>query len=202
MRKSRKPLESLALGGARRKQDARDFLLQEMPRQSVCAEIGVYQGDFSARIIRIVTPKLLHLIDPWKYEGAAAYRQSLYGGDKGVSQVNMDSVFDGVVKRFQVQITAGTVRVHRAASVDASAAFCKGYFDWIYVDGNHQYKFVKADLESYFPKVRKRGYMAGDDYGEGGWWQGGVKRAVDEFVAKSLVEVILIKNGQFCLRKK
>jgi hypothetical protein len=185
-----------------RRAGARDFLLKQMPKQSVCAEIGVYKGDFAARIMRIVQPKKLHLIDPWKFESSAAYRESLYGGEQGVSQTNMDSIYYGVLERFNMQISTGTINVHRAASVDASLAFPDTYFDWIYIDGNHQYEFVKKDLESYYRKVIKGGYMTGDDYVEGGWWQGGVKRAVDECVANGLVELQQIKNNQFCLRKK
>ena len=42
------------------------------------------------------------------------------------------------------------------------------YFDWIYIDGNHTYEYVKQDLEGYRPKVKPGGYMAGDDYGTKG----------------------------------
>jgi hypothetical protein len=34
----------------RRAEGARDFLLKQMPKQSVCAEIGVYKGDFAASV--------------------------------------------------------------------------------------------------------------------------------------------------------
>ena len=186
----------------RRPEGARDFLLKQMPKQSVCAEIGVYKGDFAARIMRIVQPQKLHLIDPWKYEPSATYGESLYGGETGASQANMDSIFDGVLRRFHRQITTEVVRVYRSDSVDASAAFPDDYFDWIYIDGNHQYEFVKRDLEAYYPKVKQGGYLTGDDYGVFGWWQDGVKRAVDEFISKALIEVLQMKGHQFCLRKK
>lgn len=177
-------------------------MLKEMPKQSVCAEIGVYKGDLSTRILRIVKPTKLHLIDPWKYESSANYRESVYGGERGASQAKMDSIYEAVLRHFQMQIKTGTVSVHRAASSDASFAFPDGYFDWIYIDGNHQCEFVRNDLENYYPKVKKGGFMTGDDYGECGWWQGGVTKAVDDFVMKGLVEVLQIKNSQFCLRKK
>ena len=44
---------------------SRDFLLEKMPKNSICAEIGVLRGDFSERILRIVKPKKLYLIDTW-----------------------------------------------------------------------------------------------------------------------------------------
>ncbi len=55
-------------------------LLHSMPKQSVCAEIGVYKGDFSSRIIDIVNPTKLYLIDPWQFHEEAEYKNSLYGG--------------------------------------------------------------------------------------------------------------------------
>lgn len=176
-------------------------MLARMPRGSICAEIGVYKGSFSAKILEVVRPLRLHLIDPWKYERAPDYRESWYGGEKGGSQENMDAIYQSVLRRFGPWIQSGAVQVHRAASSDAATAMPDDYFDWIYVDGNHRYEFVKEDLEAYFPKVKAGGYLAGDDYGEGGWWEGGVKRAVDEFASTSRAELLWVEQGQFCLKK-
>jgi hypothetical protein len=191
----------MGAGRTKRQIGARDWLLMGMPQESIGAEIGVYEGDFAARIMRIVKPKKLHLIDPWKYECSATYRESWYGGEHGVNQAKMDSIHEGVLRRFQTPIRTGIIAVHRSPSLEASVAFPDGYFDWIYIDGNHLYEFVKEDLERYYAKVKRAGYITGDDYAEGGWWQNGVKRAVDEFVRLGLVEVVQIKNGQFCLGK-
>lgn len=180
---------------------ARDALLARMPRGSICAEIGVYKGSFSAKVLEIVRPSRLHLIDPWKYEPAAAYGEAWYGGEKGGNQENMDAIYQSVLRRFGPWIQSGTVQVHRAASSDAAAVLPDNYFDWIYVDGNHRYEFVKNDLEAYCSKVKAGGYIAGDDYGEGGWWEGGVKRAVDEFAATAPAELLWVDHGQFCLKK-
>jgi hypothetical protein len=38
-------------------QGARDFSLKQMPKQSVCAEIGVCKGDFAERIMRLYNQK-------------------------------------------------------------------------------------------------------------------------------------------------
>jgi hypothetical protein len=45
-----------------REKDDRQWLLKMMPRNSVCAEIGVYQGRFTECILPIVRPKMLHLL--------------------------------------------------------------------------------------------------------------------------------------------
>lgn len=176
--------------------------MERMPKHSVGAEIGVWLGDFSALALRVVKPQALHLIDPWKYEPDPAYQKSQYGGEKGCGQARMDLIFSLALKRFKRDIASGVVCVHRSPSTAAVATFPDDYFDWVYIDGNHQYEFVRKDLEAFYPKVKSDGLIAGDDYGHDGWWQGGVTRAVDEFVARGLGEVVLIEDSQFVLRKK
>ena len=181
-------------------EDGRERLLERLPKRAVCAEIGVYQGRFSELILRIARPKKLHLIDPWKYEADPAYDQSFMGGAKGQSQARMDAMHDTVVKVFKSR----RVDIHRAGSAECSSLFPDNYFDWIYIDGNHQYEFVKRDLELYFSKVKGGGLIAGDDYDRGPnhWSKDGVKHAVDEFVSKDLCQKIVIDKHQFLLRKR
>jgi Methyltransferase domain len=180
----------------------RDFLLDWLPEGSIGAEIGVYEGDFSRRILRLVRPNRLHLVDPWVYEGASEYRHSLYGGRRGVDQRHLDQRYQAVVARLQGEVACGQVRIHRQSSEEASAIFEDAYFDWVYIDGNHTYAGVLSDLTRYYPKVRRDGLLTGDDYGVMGWWNGGVTRAVDEFVAAGLVDLVEIKRCQFILRKR
>ncbi|MEP1930273.1 MAG: class I SAM-dependent methyltransferase, partial [Roseibium sp.] len=52
------------------------------------------------------------------------------------------------------------------------------YFDWVYIDGNHLYDFVKEDIEICFRKVRSGGIIAGDDF----LWKREGRRHVKEAV--------------------
>lgn len=183
-----------------RDRDIRACVLGRIPAGSICAEIGVYKGDFSELILEC-EPKKLHLIDPWKFETSPAYAGSWYGGRLGKSQARMNSIYESVTRRFRSEISAGVVKVHRNTSAEGCSEFPNDYFDWIYIDGNHQYEFVKQDLEMFLPKVRPHGLVAGDDYDSPGWWQDGVTKAVDEAVASGRWEKVLIKNHQFLLRK-
>jgi hypothetical protein len=180
--------------------DDREWLLKRLPKHAVCAEIGVFEGRFSELILRITRPKKLHLIDPWKYEADPAYAGSFMGGAKGQSQQRMDRMYETVVKVFKSK----RVEVHRQASGACSLLFPDNYFDWIYIDGNHQYEFVKEDLESYFPKVKSGGLIAGDDYGRGPnhWSKDGVKHAVDEAINSGVYQKIVTDKHQFLLRKE
>ena len=151
----------------------RDFLLKTLPHDSVGAEIGVWRGNFSEKIIRVVKPKKLHLIDPYLYRETSNYQNALYGGKSG-SQKVLDDIYHSVVEKFKKEIATGQIVMHRKLSEEAAQEFPDDYFDWIYIDGDHQYEFVKKDLELFFTKVKPGGLITGDDYEDRGWWQGGV----------------------------
>jgi len=148
----------------------REYLLKALPRRSVGAEIGVWRGEFSEDIVRRVKPSCLHLIDPWVFMSSSA-RLDLRGvGAK--EQTDMDVIHDAVAQQFAAQISAGTVVMHRSLSADAALEFEDDYFDWIYIDGDHSYEGVLADLRAFTPKVKRGGLVTGDDYGRRGWWGG------------------------------
>lgn len=171
-----------------------------LPKNAVCAEVGTWKGDFAEVILRLSKPVKLYLIDPWQY--FPEFRESWYGAPDG-SQAQMDAVHDGVARRFQGRIRQGQVEMVRALSQEAAAKIPDASLDWVYIDGNHAYEFVSQDLQLYFPKIKPGGYLAGDDYAEGGWWQGGVQRAVDEFLEANRGKVRLeeIRNRQYVLKK-
>jgi methyltransferase family protein len=174
-------------------------LLERLPKGALCAEIGVWKGDFSERILEIARPARLHLIDPWRAVDDKAYEGAHYGGELSGGQAEMDAVYAGVLERFAGERKKGVVEVHRLSSLEAAGLFREGELDFVYIDGNHRYEFVKADLEAYASKVRPGGLLAGDDYGVEGWWEDGVTRAVDEFVRSGAASVLLLEDGQFLL---
>jgi hypothetical protein len=171
-----------------------------MPKHSVCAEIGVHEGDYSQQILRYIDPVRLHLIDPWKHESDERYKKALYGNNVSEGQATMDNRFSTVKARFAEEIGRGQVEVHRAFSSEVVEMFPNDYFDWVYIDGNHLHDFVKKDLELFYVKVRPGGYLAGDDYSVQGWWNNGVQTAVDEFIAEREIPLQTV-GTQFVIRK-
>jgi len=179
----------------------RRFLMDIIPRNGIGAEIGVHRGGFAAELINNVQPRKFHLIDPWHYEPSVEYKNSWYGGVAKGKQEEMDVRYKCVQQRFSQEIASGQVEINRGFSDVVSSQFAADYFDWVYIDGNHLYEFVKKDLESYFSKLKRGGLLIGDDYGTKGWWNDGVTKAVDEFAKRSDIETIIIKNRQFVLKK-
>lgn len=113
-----------------RPSDARDAVLRLLPNGSAGAEVGVYQGDLSARILQQVQPTALQLIDPWNYESDELYLRALFGGDAGGTQAQMDDLFQSVADRFASQIAAGQVILHRAPSSLAANDIADATLDW------------------------------------------------------------------------
>jgi hypothetical protein len=184
----------------RPRRDSRRFLFRLLRKGSVGVEIGVWRGDFSARLLRAVRPAKLHLVDPWALQADEDHREAWYGPGAG-DQAFLDAIHDGVVRRFDRQIAKGVVEVHRLPSAQAAQLFAESSLDWVYVDGDHVYDAVQADLNLFAPKLKPEGLLAGDDYGSTGWWQDGVTRAVDGFVARTGFEVVALRANQFVLRK-
>ena len=180
--------------------DERVDLLNLLPKGSVGAEIGVWRGDFSSRLLSVVRPARLHLVDPWKFETSSGYERARYGGAVAKNQAEMDGIYETVLRRFAEEAETGVVLVHRGPSAQIGMQFDDAYFDWVYIDGNHLYEYVKSDLEVFETKVKPGGLLTGDDYGVRGWWEDGVTRAVDEFVAGSICKPVRLRR-QFVLRK-
>jgi len=173
----------------RYKGNRREFLLKKFPKNSICAEIGVRTGEFSTGILEYAKPEKLYLIDTWS------------GGEVLTDEVYTDEVakqyYDDVIKKFGKN---EKVKIVKSRSLEASKQFSDSFFDWIYIDGDHSYEGVKADLEAYFEKVKSGGLITGDDYRDKE--RLGVIKAVNEFVENYPIKPILFKNYQFILQKE
>ena len=63
----------------------------------------------------------------------------------------------------------------RMTSLDAARLFPDGSCDLVMIDASHDYESVRADIAAWWPKIKRGGVLAGDDY----CWPG-VERAVQE----------------------
>jgi len=137
-------------------------------------EIGVAAGDNAMSMVKELHLKELHLVDIWeKYYVNGHFEERYF------------DLHDKVVKKFS---HLDYVQIHLMASVDAAQLFKDNYFDFAYIDANHSYDFVKADIHAWLPKIKPGGILGGHDYSSG--WKSVVK-AVDE--AKSELTINQLK---------
>lgn len=177
--------------------DARETLLASLPTGGTGMEIGVWKGDFSARILARTNPKRLHLVDPWKAAEGERYDKAWYGLNK-TTQAQMNAIHESVVKRFA---ESEAVVIHRKTAMEFLPDVADKSLDFVYVDGDHTYESVLSDLNAAFEKVRVGGYICGDDYSLGQWWQDGVVKALHQFLASHLVAIEFLLGSQFMVRR-
>lgn len=162
-----------------------------IPPGSVCVEIGVMTGAFSAEMLT-TKPLELHLIDPWRFE---EHTNKSYGS-RITGQAEMDEVYDFARHRFADQ---ESVFIHRKSSHEAATDFADEFFDFVYIDGNHSYEFIKKDILLYLPKLKVGGLLTGDDVK---WGKGKpVQKAVNELKSDPRVKFITVQNDQFIFRR-
>lgn len=138
----------------------RDVMLEHMPKDAVCAEVGIWKCDYSKQIMKVMQPALLHLID---IDPAA---------------------IECANEAFGLEIKRGTVSTHLGDSAELIASMPDRYFDWIYIDGDHSYDGVKRDLAAAQPKLKPNALLAMNDYiyfEPSGFSKYGVMEAVNEF---------------------
>ena len=142
-------------------------------------EIGVAEGSFANHNIKNWNGDKYFMVDPWtRYAG---YNDLLDRNDEILENQFMD-----VAKKYLLD---HRTQIVRTTSLHAAQLFPDNFFDWIYIDANHQYEFIRDDIDAWFPKCRSGGCFSGHDYkSESGF---GVIRAVDDFVKKNDLELNL-----------
>ena len=172
--------------------DKRNFIFKLIKKNSICCEIGVWKGEFSDLILNKNNPSKLYLVDPWKNFGSDYFDKK----HEKYSQSNQDKRYSLVKEKLKNHIENNTVEILRMTSKEALKKIQHIKFDFIYIDGNHKYEFVKFDLENYYNLLKSGGYLVGDDYRIES-----IKTAVLEFVNKNKINNLIIKNDQFVLKK-
>ena len=157
------------------------FLKSTKKKNLVGVEIGVHDGWHALDIMESLPISKLILIDPYK-----AYRDYYESvGNPRKTQKALDErmkVAQKILKKY-----GNSVEFIRKFSDEAAEHIKDNSLDFIYIDGNHQYEFVKKDIEAYYPKVKKGGIIGGDDYTHSPETESerfGVFKAANEFFKK------------------
>lgn len=135
----------------------------------VAVEIGVYEGEHSLELLKKFNIKKLYLIDPYEeYEGFDISHKKSIKEDLEKARKKAKKK----LKKYKNKIIWIEKKSDNAINNIPMA-------DFIYIDGNHGYQFVKKDMENYYKKVGDRGILAGHDIA--GLKHKGVAKAYFEF---------------------
>lgn len=125
----------------------RSELIKVIPPGTIGAEIGVWRGYFSVELAALPIKKL-YLVDAW---------ESLPGPYSGENHASNMSETRGNVRPF-----GDKVELLRSHSV--RGAELVPMLDWIYLDADHTFESVYADLTAWSKKIKYGGAIYGHDY--------------------------------------
>lgn len=146
-------------------------MLKLIPKGGVYAELGIWKCEFSEEIYRKLEPAKLHLID-----------------------ISPESIQIAKTK-FSKEISNGKIDVHLGDSSKTLLSLEENLFDWIYIDGDHNYSGVKRDLDAAHIKLKSDGLISLNDYiyfGPSDMTKYGVIEAVNEFCINNNYEMICL----------
>jgi hypothetical protein len=124
------------------------------------AEIGTFKGQFSKQILNNWSGTL-YMIDVWRPLGDEYLDASNHAEHLDAYSETMKNI-EGLESR-AIMI--------RADSEIASDMFSNESLDFVYIDANHAYDYVVQDINLWYPKVKKGGYMWGHDYIAMDWYK-------------------------------
>ena len=155
-------------------------------------EVGVYKGENAKDILKYLPVKKLYLIDPYKH-----YTFHTFAHNRGLAanQEGMDNAKVQAIQRLD-KFKDKVVWINEFSDTAWKKILEK--VDFVYIDGNHSYEFVKQDIENYYNLLKRGGILAGHDIN-----QKGVILAVAGFVKERNLlsrilspDWIIIKNEQ------
>lgn len=160
------------------------LLLNEMGLIGEAIEIGTYIGEFAIPFLANWKGKMLHVVDPWM-----PYKEYQEDDKFTVDLADKFAVFKERTHMFSDRII-----IHKMMSEAAVSRFMDERLDFIYLDGNHNYDFIKRDIELYWPKLKPGGIFAGHDFEANGKWAQHVRRAVLEFFGGANIPIYYVSG--------
>jgi len=149
-----------------------NFLRQGLGLKSLIGvEIGVAFGENAESIMETLNMEKLFLVDAYQRFFVNDSLYSYYVGARKFAIERLAKFGDRVIfiRKFSM---------HALEEIPNE-------LDFVYIDGNHAYSFVKEDIEGYYEKVKEGGVIGGHDFNR---MHKGVLQAVVEFTQDNDIE--------------
>lgn len=129
-------------------------LVKLLPANSVVAELGCAEGNFSKDLLDAGVDRLF-MVDNWGHIPGVT-------GDGNFPQEWHDKNYQMAFNK--VQPYGWRAKLLRGMSVAMADSVPDESLDMLYLDAAHYYEGVLADLKAWYPKVKRGGIIAGHDY--------------------------------------
>jgi len=160
---------------------AADFVNKNFNYPVTIAEVGVEKGLNSAEMVQKMNVKTLYAIDEY-----AQYTDYLGG-------LCPLEIQDEVYRTMFINLTPhwDKIVLVTRSSINASKLFPDEFFDFVYIDGNHNYECVTQDMNLWLPKVKKGCVLGGHDFDTRNVTRQDVTEAVKDFTREYGLEYII-----------
>jgi hypothetical protein len=119
--------------------ETREEWLDNIPKNLVMAELGVFKGDFSKILLIKTTPKKLYLVDI--FTGHAG------SGDKNGNNFEMVDLDMTYYSLLDLYANNNQVEIIKNSTSGFMSSIADSYLDMVYIDADHSYEAVSIDLE-------------------------------------------------------
>ena len=132
-------------------------LATRLPDEASVVEVGNWKGRSTIAICEGLRSK----------RAPRLYAVDTFLGDEGMRQRHRDEILQGAIYNEFLGNTSEYPFVHvlRLDSVRASRTVEDRSIDWVFIDAEHTYEQVSADITAWFPKLRPGGIISGHDFG-------------------------------------
>lgn len=132
-------------------------LIKERLKLKRGAEVGVWKGETSEYLLNKHKKLTMLCVDPYEFYEHYNKHHSL---GKYNSQEKLNNLCEAVRNRLKKKF-GSRVWWARKRSTEAAKQVKDGSLDFVFLDGNWGYSYVKADIEAWLPKIRKGGIIIG-----------------------------------------
>ena len=120
-------------------------------------ELGVYEGDTFKHLLTSCPGLRLVGVDLFDSDFFQSTREG-----RPERTFNLEQSYEDLIHwRANHQYDAKLIRM---PTIDAARFFEDGSCDFVFIDADHRYEAVNADIHAWFSKVRKGGMIIGHDY--------------------------------------
>lgn len=153
-------------------------------------EVGTFKGENAISIINCLKINKGYLIDLW---GEYPEYIGMFGEEK-----NFNRIYYKVINLFKPY---KNISIIKNKSEEALKNFKNNTIDLIYIDANHEYSYVKQDIELSWPLLNNGGILAGHDINNASHESiEGVLKAVLEFVNKHNLKLYIDKEDWWVVK--
>jgi len=152
------------------------YLAEQHKTGLVGAEIGVDDGINAESIFKTLSVRHLYLVDPYEdfVCGGLTFRQE---GKAAIAERRLGAY--------------GTRKTFIARPSHEARFYVKEPLDFVYIDANHDYDYVRQDIETWVLALKEGGLLCGHDFSAD---HPGVIKAVIEFAVSSGLQLMTRAN--------